>query len=170
MDDYVPKPVKLADLLRKLDQWLPIEHVVGIAQVTTELRAETHQASANVGDVIDRSVISDACGGDPVDEREMLADFQRVNRDDGPRLRRAIEHRDTSEVVRLSHKIKGASRMIGAHELADVCERLERAGRSNDVSGITANTQTLDAAMRRLNRFFDDAVRVPSMAPEDTEE
>jgi signal transduction histidine kinase/DNA-binding NarL/FixJ family response regulator len=170
MDDYVAKPVKLADLLRKLDQWLPIEHVVGIAQVTTDLRAETHQASAKVADVIDRSVIADACGGDLVDEREMLADFQRVNRDDGPRLSRAIEHRDISEVVRLSHKIKGASLMIGAHELADVCERLERAGRANDVSAITANTQTLDAALRRLNRFFDDAARVPSRASEDTEE
>ena len=168
MDDYISKPVRLADLLRKLDQWLAAEHTPPHERLVSG--TDIQQSNADVACPIDRSVLADACGGDPVEERETLADFQRVNRNDGPRLRHAIELRDISEVVRLSHKMKGASRLIGARELARVCEQLEQAGRSNDISAITADTQSLNSALARLNRFFDNATTVPSTARADTQE
>jgi signal transduction histidine kinase/FixJ family two-component response regulator len=163
MDDYVSKPVRLADLLRKLDDWLPIEQ-------RRALSVDTEQDDAEIGCAIDRSVLAELCGGDRVEEQEVIRDFQRVNREDGPSLRRAIEHKDIREVVRLSHKMKGASRMIGAIELTRVCDSLEQASRSNDLDAVTANLKPLEHALHRLRTLFDHPASVQPIGPAETEE
>jgi CheY-like chemotaxis protein/HPt (histidine-containing phosphotransfer) domain-containing protein len=161
MDDYVSKPVTLADLLRKLAEWLPIEQRPNLA---TDQRHDVDIQCA-----IDRSVLAELCGADPVEEQEIIRDFQRVTEADSPGLKRALENGDIPEVVRLSHKMKGACRMIGALDLARVCESLEQAGRSNDLSAVTANIKPLEDALHRLKSLFDHPATVQPIAPAETE-
>ncbi len=135
MDDYLAKPIDLAMLSKKLDYWLPL------ARQTAPL---------------DRSALADLTGGDVQAEREILIDFRRVNDEDAAMLRRAVERSDFAAVATASHRIKGASKMIGATALAVVCEILERAGGASDGKSVAANMDLFGHELERLNTYCEE--------------
>ena len=136
MDDYLAKPVELKDLARKLDQWLPI---------------------AQLAAPIDRTVLAPITAGDATAEREILTDFRRVNDADAAMLELAVNRCDIAQVKHASHRIKGASRTVGATALAAVCERMERASRGGDWKAIEANMEAFRRELERLNYYCKEA-------------
>ena len=135
MDDYLAKPVELNALAKKLDQWLPLGRPIA---------------------PLDRSALADLTGGDIVEEREILVDFRRANEEDAAALRRAVDRSNGLEAATASHRIKGASRMIGAMALAAVCERLERACRAADWMEVRATMGAFEHELQRLNRHCEE--------------
>jgi two-component system, NarL family, sensor histidine kinase EvgS len=135
MDDYLAKPVELNDLAKKLDRWLPIAHPAA---------------------PLDRSVLAGLTGGDVTAERDILMDFRRANDEDAAMLKRAVDRSNSLEVTTASHRIKGASKMIGAMGLATVCERLERASRAEDWLAVRANMGAFENELERLNRYYEE--------------
>jgi signal transduction histidine kinase/DNA-binding response OmpR family regulator len=135
MDDYLAKPVQLAELSKKLDHWLPI---------------------ARPAAPLDRTALASLTGGDVAAEREILMDFRRANEQDAATLKRAVDGSNILEVTTASHRIKGASRMIGAMALAAVCERLERASRADDWPAVRANMGAFEHELERLNYFCEE--------------
>jgi signal transduction histidine kinase/CheY-like chemotaxis protein/CHASE3 domain sensor protein/HPt (histidine-containing phosphotransfer) domain-containing protein len=135
MDDYLAKPVQLNELSKKLDQWLPI---------------------ARPAAPLDRSALASLTGGDVAAEREILMDFRRVNEEDAAMLKRAVDQSNSLEVTTASHRIKGASKMIGALGLAAVCERLERASRADDWLEVRANMGAFEHELERLNHYCEE--------------
>ena len=117
MDDYLAKPIDLRRLAQKLSQWLPLPVQ---------------------GGVLDAAVLAEISGGDAAVEADLLGRFGRFNSEDAAALARALEDRDCAAVAQASHRIKGASRAIGATRLADACERLERASRAEDWEAVLA--------------------------------
>jgi CheY-like chemotaxis protein len=109
MDDYLAKPIDLAQLALKLDQWLPLE------------------ASA-----IDAAAVGELAPGDPAGQRDILARFRAFNAQDAQALADAVRLADMAQVVQAAHRIKGAARTVGATQLAAVCERIEQASRRGD--------------------------------------
>jgi two-component system sensor histidine kinase EvgS len=136
MDDYLAKPIELKDLAKKLDHWLPIA-----------------QSAAPV----DRSVLAAITGGDAAVEREILTDFRRINDEDAVMLKLAVDGRVMPQVINASHRIKGASRTVGATALASVCERLENASRANDWKDVEANMGAFHLEMEHLNAYCEEA-------------
>jgi len=135
MDDYLAKPVELNELKKKLDQWLPI---------------------ARPAAPLDRSALASLTGGDVAAEREILMDFRRVNAEDAAMLKRAVDGSNILEVTTAAHRIKGASKMIGAMGLAAVCERLERASRADDWLTVRANMGAFEHELERLNYYCEE--------------
>jgi HPt (histidine-containing phosphotransfer) domain-containing protein len=123
--------------------------------IMTEERSGGGRASP-----VDRSVLADLCGGDAAFERRILGNFRRVTETDAPRLREAVSSSDAVAVTRVSHSIKGASRTIGAHELGDVCERIEQASRNAEWQTISDNMSGFDREIGRVQDYlksvFDD--------------
>jgi signal transduction histidine kinase/CheY-like chemotaxis protein/HPt (histidine-containing phosphotransfer) domain-containing protein len=146
MDSYVAKPVEMKALADTLAHWLPLP--------APALGATQEPQPAAGDNPIDRSRLAEISGGDAAMERDILADFRGVNDSDAVMLREALEKRDISLVTHASHRIKGASRTVGAIMLAEVCERIERAARANDWSGIAANREALDRELERLNAWL----------------
>jgi HPt (histidine-containing phosphotransfer) domain-containing protein len=138
MDDYLAKPAELKDLLRKLDQWLPIPVTANAAAAPLE-----------------RSVLAAISGGDAHAERGILINFRRANDEDAATLEQAVAQGDIPLVMRATHRIKGASRVVGAMELASVCERIERASRGNDWSTVKSHMGAFQREWTRLNTYFD---------------
>jgi signal transduction histidine kinase/DNA-binding response OmpR family regulator/CHASE3 domain sensor protein len=134
MDDYLAKPVELHELAKKLDLWLPI------------VRPQVP---------LDRSVLESLTGGDVAAEREILRDFRRVNEGDAAMLQRAVDGSNIPEVITASHRIKGASKMIGATALAAVCEQIERASRADDLQAVRSNIGVFQEELQRLNHYCD---------------
>jgi two-component system, NarL family, sensor histidine kinase EvgS len=138
MDDYLAKPVEIMELARMLDRWLPI------AMPTAPL---------------DRSVLTGLTGlteGDTGVEREILADFRRVNDADAIVLLSAVDRSSFDEITTAAHRINGAGGMVGATALAAVCERIETASRCGDLQAVRANMAAFHAELDRLNRHCEE--------------
>jgi len=151
MDGYLPKPVQLVELQKKIGAWLPLpgylpERLTGEFPV---LPAAVEPADRRV--TLDRGALAVISGGDPTMERAILDDFRRINEADAQALRQAVAKRDLDTVRRASHRIKGASRMVGAAWLATVCERLEKASTTGDWPAIRADLDAFRGAIDRLN-------------------
>jgi CheY-like chemotaxis protein len=138
MDDYLAKPMGLKELLKKLEQWLPIP-----------------AGGADAAASLDRSALAAISGGDAAAERDILVDFRRANDDDTALLKRAVAASDMAQITRAAHRIKGASRMVGALGLAGVCDRIEEASRASDWNAIRAGMGAFQQEWMRLNAYFD---------------
>jgi signal transduction histidine kinase/FixJ family two-component response regulator len=138
MDDCLAKPVELGALAKALERWLPLpEDVRGGEDVP-----------------IDRAALAEISGGDAAMEHDILLDFRGANEGDGAALKEALDRRDFALTTRASHRIKGASRTIGAISLAEVCERIEHAARASDWATIAANREAFEREFERLSAWL----------------
>ena len=136
MDDYLAKPVDLKQLEDKLTRWRPLPP----APFRPILPATLGEIS----------------GGDPGIERDIILSFHSVNLEDVAALNRAVEKVDIDLVSHASHRIKGASRTVGAVGLAAVSERIERAAKANDWQAVKADLGTFHREIERLNKYVED--------------
>jgi PAS domain S-box-containing protein len=153
MDDYLAKPVELTQLLTKLDQWLPIPEAD--AAPSEQSRIHSDPPAPGAAAPVDRSVLAEISGGDAAAERDILLDFRRVNDEDAAMLKQAVTNSDIPQVTRASHRIKGACKMVGAMELASVCEHIEHASRANDWNTIQVYMGAFHQEWMRLNAYLD---------------
>lgn len=104
---------------------------------------------------VDRSMLSAFSHGKVGVEHELIALFRRLNNEDVTMLHKAVTDGDMAGVAHASHRIYGASGMIGARGLAAVSERLEAAGRASDVNAVSVNMAALRHEVERVYAFFD---------------
>jgi signal transduction histidine kinase/CheY-like chemotaxis protein/HPt (histidine-containing phosphotransfer) domain-containing protein len=154
MDDYLAKPTSLRELLKKLDQWLPIP-----AAVARRGDSGADSVAPDPGSqstlLFDRAALARLTGTDPASERAILLDFRRFNDEDAALLRQAVAGSDAAQVTRAAHRIEGASRMVGALGLAAICKRIEAAGKAGDWGAIRARWDEFQDEWRELNAYFD---------------
>ncbi len=124
MDDYLPKPLKLAVLREKLGQWL-----------TTETSKSEAKCSTSGNDRLEKGVLREL--------RESVGDtFNKIIEyflEDTPifleAIRVAISNQDPVALTDAAHSIKGSAMNLGANNLANLCKQLEALGRSESIEG-----------------------------------
>jgi CheY-like chemotaxis protein len=146
MDDYLSKPVQIPQLAEKLDHWMPIP-LAGAASLVAPAREMP----------IDDAMLAEISSGAGMKAHDILQQFHRYNTQDAASLRQAVQNEDLKQVVHASHRIKGASRTVGAVALASICESLERAGLAQDLAAVSANMCAFDDELERLNAFIRGA-------------
>ena len=102
MDDLVVKPATPATMAATLRRWMP--HVGFDAEVLDELTL-----------------------GDPAMRDQVITRYLQSLRTDLDALRNAVDAGDVELARRRAHQIAGASRMVGAHDMADRAAELEHA-------------------------------------------
>ena len=119
MDDYLLKPVTIRQLVEKLQRWLP--HVeLGAAHAAAE-----PDAARRPRPPVDPALLHQFSGGDAGKVRQLLILYAQTADDDLRALDDAERHGDGA-VASVAHRIKGAARMIGANEVAEIAESLEQ--------------------------------------------
>ncbi len=137
MDDYLAKPIELRGLAGKLDRWLPLGP-----------KAAT----------MDGTVLDEITFGNMEAQLVILADFRKVNDEDAVRLSAAVGSGDLPKVTYTTHRIQGASSMVGAAALAEVCNQIEHASRANDWPAIKAAMGPFHRELMRLNAHCEGMI------------
>jgi HPt (histidine-containing phosphotransfer) domain-containing protein len=93
--------------------------------------------------------------GDPAVERRLLTVFRKANDADAAALEEALARRDIAAITRASHGMMGASRLVGAAVLADICATIAQAGQAGDWGTIAANQHALARELDRVTAYID---------------
>ena len=142
MDDFAAKPTTIPFLAGKLQRWLP-----DLDWSTEPVPAFEQNGAAFGGDQLD-----ELTGGDAAMKASMLRDFIETSRADQSALTAAVTAQDHEAARRQAHRIAGASRIVGADEVAALAGRVEGAAarRSGDWEDLGSLVDRLRAALTEL--------------------
>ncbi|EKP0306480.1 transporter substrate-binding domain-containing protein [Aeromonas veronii] len=138
MSDMLFKPYPLDTLRQLLAHWL----------------AESVPASTTVTAVDDGLAVQTerwlTLFGDESTARAMATEYLHSNRQDDAHMMAALACHDFNALVETAHRIKGAARMVGLHELACQAARLESAARLKQLDELEALTGTVQQLMTAI--------------------
>jgi HPt (histidine-containing phosphotransfer) domain-containing protein len=159
MDDFLTKPIELGQLLKKLDEWLPVAGGAGELPAVDGPRpiatlASRPAAMAPVGPV-DLALIAETFGDDKSSVNSILSALRTSNEQDVELLRQAVLAKDLKQVTYAAHRMYGAGEMIGARDFSIVCQALERGSRGGDWHAIGDAMTMFDAQWLRLKTYLD---------------
>jgi two-component system sensor histidine kinase/response regulator len=122
MNDFVTKPLRPEALYAVLAKWLSRQMLpLSVPERRKQARAEFPRRTA----MIDFAVLSDLVGGNPEKMRQMAHRFMESARDDMEKVQLALERRDLNALKEMGHHIKSPAAMVGAADLAELCQQLE---------------------------------------------
>ncbi|ACF13075.1 multi-sensor hybrid histidine kinase [Chloroherpeton thalassium ATCC 35110] len=155
MDDYLSKPVRFDDLQKALDKWgheLEHKNRTGARLRDEQMLAPSKEASRNsqanvalsrqeiepdtpVIDPYTLACLRDMCQGNSASKLSDIIDMfiSDTNRQIG-QLGQSTN--DAESISHLAHSLKGSCLMVGATQVADVCLKIEKLGKSGRTDGI----------------------------------
>lgn len=142
MDDYLNKPMQLAELKACLEKWLP-------AAKASELKLPDANSQMAHSKVLDVQVLERLVGNDPKVIQSFQRDFQSSAIAILHELTAACARQDAEQAARQAHKLMSSARAVGALKLADVCEEIQSAGKAG-------NTEMLSALLPLFEQAFDN--------------
>jgi PAS domain S-box-containing protein len=144
MDDYLSKPLDMTLLRDRLRKWMPTPSAT-VAPTTPAVSAPASSKSP-----IDPRALKEMFGDDDVSIREILKEFIEPSSANVAEIMAAYAQRSAKGVASAAHKLKSSSRSVGAHDLADLCQKLEMAGKSDHWADIDAAAPLLDGIFKRV--------------------
>lgn len=147
IDAYIGKPVEISELAGVLcdayerqsvrDSGLEHYDIDPFESVKLDLLALQSQLGAAADDLL----------------RHVIPSYLRELPDREKRLRAAYQAQDVDAVAQLCHGLKGASRVVGAAELAAICDRLEQGGYAGSLPAPAEIDELLDLARRTAHKL-----------------
>ncbi|MFZ2309793.1 MAG: PAS domain S-box protein [Rhodoferax sp.] len=147
MDDYLSKPVQLAQLKAMLDKWQP----VGVSDAGTT-------------NAVDVNVLKALIGSEDALVREFLRDFHASATTMALALQTSYASGDWAATGALAHKLKSSSRSVGALALGDLCQSIETAGKGGETANLAHMLQQFEHELKRVDAFLH-AYLAPTPVP-----
>ncbi|MHB0991984.1 MAG: PAS domain-containing protein [Burkholderiales bacterium] len=123
MDDYLSKPLLLADIKMSLETWLP--------STVSSLDSYVGEATPAAGPpAVDVSVLERIVGNDPAVVIDFLNDFRSSATKIAVELKTACADRQPVLAGAQAHKLKSSARTVGALALGKLCADIETAGKA----------------------------------------
>lgn len=145
MDEVMVKPTNLAALRAMLLRRLP--GLKGV-EATPNREAERQDVDAPIDFSELANTVPDRAG-----QIALLRKFQLHQRHDHEQLESCFKEKDTAGVAHMAHRIKGASRMVGARELANAYEAIEQAAKRNDFDAVRLGIEVLADAVNKFENY-----------------
>lgn len=132
MNDYLSKPVSLAQLRSMLRKWLPrtdTDLSTDASILPSSAEPAKPEESSDLTKPFNPVELTKYAGTDPASLRKHITRFQQVLTRDRLAMENAFAKHEITTAVELGHRIKSSARMMGAGSLADICEQIESTGR-----------------------------------------
>ncbi|MDP4027918.1 MAG: PAS domain S-box protein [Gallionella sp.] len=166
MDDYLSKPVQLADLKAMLEKWMPVVSSDPIQGETAsaenvgrrESQASTPsltlplQGGGNIA--VDVNTLKALVGNDEAMIREFLHDFRLSAKKIAAELKGACNDGQAKQAGILAHKLKSSARSMGALALGELCATMEQAGKAEDNDALNGLLPKFDAEMDAVDEYL----------------
>jgi CheY-like chemotaxis protein/HPt (histidine-containing phosphotransfer) domain-containing protein len=156
MDDYLSKPLAMADLKAVLQKWMPnakpsiTEDVEAPHTESDTLARKT--VKLDTKNVLKPTHLRESFGDDDTLIKEILLDYVAPTQSIVQEIDIAFEARDAQAISAAAHKLKSSSRSVGANALADLCIDLEKAGKSDDWGRIEIEYPKLASAIEAVTK------------------
>ncbi len=173
MADLIAKPIDVKQLNSKLWEWLPEDKIIEEASGTSENDEKPADHGEDAFDCLDCKKAVEGLGS-PALFRKIVSDYYRK----GPAIYAAIEEAinrgDWNDYTIRMHALKSTSRQIGATDLGDMAEKLEKAGKVADMEAVAVyHSVTMEAFKKLLDdlsKYFDEESEEEETLPEITDE
>jgi signal transduction histidine kinase/CheY-like chemotaxis protein len=153
MDDFAGKPTSMSVLAEKLRFWMPHIAWPSVA-VGPDSDGSAGEAVAENGHdpAIDRAALEELTGGDAELAAAILVDYVDATGSDMAALGDALRDASADDVRRHAHRIKGASRTVGARQVATLAGRVEEMASAevDDWAGLRAAAEQLEIGVSRV--------------------
>jgi CheY-like chemotaxis protein len=148
MDDYLSKPLRMAELAPMLRKWFPFRAALAALQVNeiADLAVVLHPQEAPglmvawAPDVLELMV-----GDNPTMHHSLLERFLLNSQEQVEAIVLAVGVGDLSAAIDVAHTLKSASRMVGALRLGELCESIETAGDDRNAARCQMLCQSLES-------------------------
>lgn len=170
MNDFIAKPVDVEDMVTKLKKWLPADKIIEIDPMENDGEAD--------GTVIaipglDTDTAVKSLGSVALFEK-IAGEYYKSGSEKLNGIMAAYSNEDWEDYTIRVHALKSSSRQIGAMELGNMAEALEKAGKAGDIHTIRNDTdETINAykkLLERLSPYFEtgkgDSADKPAMDPD----
>jgi signal transduction histidine kinase/CheY-like chemotaxis protein len=142
MDDYLPKPIHVADLRRILLRWLKVSLV------------STPPSADEASEVPLNAALSELAGlqipGEPDLISELIESFMRQGREGLNNIEAAMHVQDMVSVVNEMHRFKSSSRTLGGIAFGNLCEAIERLASSGKIADLRVKYINFPAEYRKF--------------------
>jgi CheY-like chemotaxis protein len=141
MDAYISKPVRIDELTKAFEPFLPRESATPPAPTVAPVALQ--DALEIVGGDVDllKSAVA-------LSLKEMTGQFEE--------LKQALAQQNAKAVEAKAHRLKGIMGNLGALAARDIAQRLETMGEQGHLAGGQAAAQELDGEIARVIAFFSD--------------
>ena len=141
MNDFVAKPIEIKELVAKIRKWLPEEkiHKGPVKKIAKEDKSSDPLKDFYMLDT--KHAVKSL--GSPELLRSIVEEYYKAGIGNYEGIKEAYDKEDVKDFTIRVHALKSSSRQIGALELGDRAEALEKAGKNEDIDFIKANTDEL---------------------------
>lgn len=141
MNDFVAKPIEMADIKAKLKKWLPQEKIRNVsAAEETSVSAKQNEDLQIEGIDVKAGL---ALSGNMELYKKILSDYYAVIEKKAGLIEQYKNTGDVEAYTIEVHALKSASKLIGATELSQLAARLEKCGHEKDMAPIEEETGQL---------------------------
>ncbi len=146
MDDYLAKPVTSEEIQRTLERWGQICRARKRGQ-NPKLPSEIQINSPQIAELkaIDKHLLS-----------EMVDLFLEQTPQLIEELRKFVQQKDTANIIKIAHKLKGSSLNLGILSLASLCKKIEIKSQSKDLSEINSLIRQLEEDYEQVRLKLKD--------------
>jgi len=173
MDDFLSKPTKMPVLDAAVCKWLPKAESMrrvgdadsdggqgrkGRRKSDTKPPAGEAQkpAEETTRPAVDPAALKEIFGDDPETLKEILNEFLGPSRDCCQEIEEAFASRSADGVASAAHKLKSSSRSVGANDLADLCQNLEKAGKEENWAEIENSVPRLPGILGEVTTYIEN--------------
>lgn len=157
MDDFLGKPIEMAELNRVLSRFIPKEKKQSeAAETVAASSAETSGLIRKLSEIeeLNMEILISQCG----EKKDLLSDIliSTVTSPSRKKLNAAFETKDWRNYTIYVHGLKGALRNIGAENLGLMAYELEMAGKNGDNEFIVSHNAEFTAAFDHFAEKITD--------------
>jgi CheY-like chemotaxis protein/HPt (histidine-containing phosphotransfer) domain-containing protein len=177
MDDYVSKPVQLAELRRAIEKWngngngaangKPQVSTVPLkVEVAPAFATESATVTASTEPAVDLERLTEVTNGKAEKAHRMLTTFLTQSAEISQGLGLAIQSGNARDVRLLAHKLVGAGSSLGIVAVVPALSQLEQMGDAGSLEGAVEALQEFNTQFERARQFINEYLksRTPSSA------